>query len=76
MIFLTGLAGLVGRFAGRVLNSALGWATILLFGQVRQSRQMLLLLVTLGSLASAAALAGVLVPAVGKIGRASCRERV
>ena len=65
MIFITGLAGLVGRFAGRVLNSALGWATILLFGQVRQSRQMLLLLVTLGSLASAAALAGVFVPTVG-----------
>jgi hypothetical protein len=65
MILITGIAGLVGRFAGRVLNSALGWATVLLFGKVAQSRQILLLLVTLGSLAWVAALAGVLVPSVG-----------
>ena len=65
MILITGIAGLIGRFAGRVLNSALGWATVLLFGKVAQSRQILLLLVTLGSLAWAAALAGVLVPRVG-----------
>jgi hypothetical protein len=65
MILITGIAGLIGRFAGRVLNSALGWATVLLFGKVAQSRQILLLLVTLGSLAWAAALAGVLAPRVG-----------
>ena len=65
MILITGIAGLIGRFAGRVLNSALGWATVLLFGKVAQSRQILLLLVTLGSLGWAAALAGVLVPRVG-----------
>jgi hypothetical protein len=65
MILITGIAGLIGRFTGRVLNSALGWATVLLFGKVAQSRQPLLLLVTLGSLAWAAALAGILVPSVG-----------
>src|SRR6266542_3641875 len=65
MILITTVAGVIGRFAGRVLNSALGWATVLLFGKVAQSRQILLLLVTLGSLAWAAALAGVLVPSVG-----------
>jgi hypothetical protein len=65
MVLITGIAGLIGRFTGRVLNSALGWATVLLFGKVAQSRQILLLLVTLGSLAWAAALAGVLVPSVG-----------
>ncbi len=65
MILITGIAGLIGRFTGRVLNSALGWATVLLFGKVAQSRQILLLLVTLGSLAWTAALAGVLVPSVG-----------
>jgi hypothetical protein len=65
MILITTVAGVIGRFAGRVLNSALGWATVLLFGKVAQSRQILLLLVTLGSLAWVAALAGVLLPSVG-----------
>ena len=44
MILITTVAGVIGRFAGRVLNSALGWATVLLFGKVAQSRQILLLL--------------------------------
>jgi len=65
MILITTVAGVIGRFAGRVLNSALGWATVLLFGKVAQSRQILLLLVTLGSLAWVAALAGVLLPSMG-----------
>ncbi|MBA2570236.1 MAG: hypothetical protein H0V04_03535 [Chloroflexi bacterium] len=44
---------------------ALGWATILLFGQVPESRRMLLSFITLGSLAWVATLVGVLVPDVG-----------
>jgi hypothetical protein len=45
------LFAMVGRFAGRLLNSALGWATILLFGKVAGSKQTLLLVIALGSLA-------------------------
>ena len=65
MALITGLVGLVARFAGRVLNTTLGWATILLFGKVAQSRQTLLLVIVLASLAWVAAVVGVLVPQVG-----------
>lgn len=58
---------MLGRFGGRLLNSALGWATILLFGKVDGRRQTLMLLIALGSLAWVAALAGVLWPAVGTV---------
>ena len=43
MTIITGVVGLLGRFAGQILNLTLGWATLLLFGKVPQSRQMLLL---------------------------------
>ncbi len=56
-----------GRFLGRFVNTALGWATILLFGQVPESRRLLLSLITLGSLAWVAVLAGVLIPDVGTL---------
>lgn len=50
MALITGLVGIVGRFAGRVLNTTLGWAAILLFGKVAQQRQTLLLVMVLASL--------------------------
>lgn len=56
---------MLGRFGGRLLNSALGWATILLFGKVDGRRQTLLLVIALGSLAWVAAMAGVLWPTAG-----------
>src|SRR5687767_2371305 len=64
---ITGLIGLVARFAGRVLNTTLGWATILLFGKVAESRQTLLLVIVLASLAWVAAVVGILVPDVGVV---------
>lgn len=67
MAIITGLVGVLGRFAGRVLNSTLGWATMLLFGKVPQSRQTLLLLIVLASLAWVAALVGVVFPDVGSM---------
>jgi hypothetical protein len=54
----------LGRFAGRLLNSALGWATILLFGKVEGKRQTFLLVMALGSLAWLVTLGGILVPRV------------
>ena len=67
MALISGVIGLLGRFAGRLLNTTLGWATILLFGKVAQSRQVLLLVMVVGSLAWVAAVVGVLVPQVGAL---------
>lgn len=65
MAILASIFALLGRFLGRVLTMALGWATILLFGRVPQSKQLLLSAVTLGSLAWVVALLGVVVPDIG-----------
>ena len=65
MAIVGSLFALVGRFAGRVLNSALGWATILLFGKVQGQKQTLLLVIALGSLAWIVVLVGVILPDVG-----------
>jgi hypothetical protein len=56
---------MLGRLAGRFLNTTLGWATILLFGKVAGRRQALLLVIALGSLLWIATVAGVVVPEVG-----------
>ncbi len=56
---------MVGRFAGRLLNSALGWATLLLFGKVEGRKQTILLVIALGSLVWILTLVGVLVPDIG-----------
>lgn len=58
---------MLGRFAGQVLNTTLGWATLLLFGKVPQKRQALLLVIVFGSLIWIALLVGVFVPDVGTI---------
>ncbi|HET9900380.1 MAG TPA: hypothetical protein VFR46_04835 [Actinomycetes bacterium] len=58
---------MIGRFAGRLLNSALGWATILLFGKVEGSKQTLLLVIALGSLLWVVTLVGVIFPDVGTL---------
>ena len=65
MAFLAALFGVVGRFAGRLLTTTLGWASTLLFGRVPQSRQIVLALITFGSLVWVALVIGVLVPDVG-----------
>jgi hypothetical protein len=64
---LAGIIGMLGRFAGQVLNTTLGWATLLLFGKVPQKRQTLLLVIVFGSLIWVALVVGVLVPPVGDL---------
>ena len=54
-IFAT-VFGMLGRFAGRVLTTTLGWAGVLLFGRVRKDRQVILAAVTFGSVVWAALL--------------------
>jgi hypothetical protein len=63
-IFAT-LFAVIGRQAGRVLTTALGWASTLLFGRVPQQKQLLLSLITLGSLAWVVLLLGIALPSVG-----------
>jgi hypothetical protein len=65
MAVISGLAGVLGRFAGKLLNAALGWATILLFGKMSGSKQTLMLVVALSSLLWIVLLVGVIVPDVG-----------
>jgi hypothetical protein len=65
MAILASLFGVLGRFAGKVLTTTLGWASVLLFGRVPQDRQIVLALVTFGSLAWAVAVLGVVLPYVG-----------
>ena len=65
MAFFAGIIGLVGRFAGRVLTTTLGWASSLLFGRVPQDRQIVLALITFGSVIWAAFVVGIVLPDVG-----------
>jgi hypothetical protein len=58
---------LIGRFVGRLLNMAFGWASVMLFGRVPQSKQLLLSIVALGAIAWAATVVGVLLPPVGEM---------
>ena len=55
----------MGRFLGRVVQMALGWASTLLFGRIPESKQLLLSFVTLGSIAWVITVLGVLIPDVG-----------
>ncbi len=65
MALLAGLVGIVGRFAGKVLVTTLGWASTLLFGRVPANRQIVLALITFGSVVWAALAVGVVLPYVG-----------
>lgn len=65
MVLIAPLIAFLGRQVGRLVQMIFGWATVLLFGRVPQSKQLLLAVVTLGSLAWVVALVGVIVPDVG-----------
>lgn len=65
MTFIAGIVGLVGRFAGKLLTTTLGWASTLLFGRVPHDRQIVLALITFGSVVWAVLVVGVVLPYVG-----------
>src|SRR4051794_29030256 len=67
MALIGPVLALLGRFAGKILNTALGWATIMLFGKVSGRKQTFMLLMALGSLVWVVTVAGVLLPDVGTI---------
>jgi hypothetical protein len=65
MAIIAALAALGSKFAGKVLTTALGWSSTLLFGRVPADRRPLILGITFGSVLWMVLLVGVLVPAVG-----------
>ena len=65
MTIIATIIGIAGRFAGRVLTTTLGWASVLLFGRVPADRQRVLVGMTFGSIAWLALVGGILVPEVG-----------
>lgn len=65
MALIAPLFAFLGRQVGRLVQMVFGWATVMLFGRVPQSKQLLLAVVALGSLAWVVALVGVVIPGVG-----------
>jgi hypothetical protein len=65
MAILAALVAIGSRFATKILTTALGWASTLLFGRVPASRQIVFLGITFGSVIWVVLLVGVLVPDVG-----------
>src|SRR6059058_1659812 len=62
MAIVQALLALVFRSAGRLLNTAFGWATIMLFGKVPQDRQIYLSIIAFGSVAWIVAVLGIVFP--------------
>ena len=65
MAILAPLIAFIGRQVGRIVQMAFGWATLLLFGQVPQRKQLLLAAVALGSVLWIVVLVGVIFPDIG-----------
>jgi hypothetical protein len=65
MAIIAPLFAFLGRFVGKVVQMVFGWATVLLFGRVPESKQLLLSGVALGSIVWVAVVIGVIVPDVG-----------
>lgn len=61
-MILAALVAALGRFGSRIVSTALGWASLLLFGRVPQSKQSIVSIMALASLGWALALLGVLIP--------------
>ncbi len=65
MALLASVFALAGRFLGRIVSTALTWASTLLFGRVAPNRQLLLGGVTIGSLVWAVVMLGIGLPRIG-----------
>ncbi len=65
MAVLAPLIAFIGRQLGRLVQMVFGWATLMLFGRVPQSKQLLLAGVSAGALAWIVVLIGIAIPDVG-----------
>jgi hypothetical protein len=59
------LLAALARSAGRLLNTAVGWATTMIFGRVPEKRQLYVSVMTFGSLVWIAVIVGIAFPSVG-----------
>ncbi len=64
MAIIEALLAVVARWAGTILNTAFGWATMMLFGKIPRQRQIFVSINSLGSLLWLIALLGIAFPAV------------
>lgn len=62
MAIVQALLAFAFRSAGKALNTAFGWATIMLFGKVPQDRQIYLSVIAFGSVAWIVAVLGIIFP--------------
>src|SRR3989440_10664455 len=65
MVILQALLTLLTRSAGKLLNTAFGWATVMLFGRVSKERQIYLSIVAFGSVLGIVALISLGAPGFG-----------
>lgn len=65
MVFLQAILTAILRSAGRILNTAFGWATVMLFGKVPEHRQTQLSIMGLGSMVWLVVALGVAFPRFG-----------
>jgi hypothetical protein len=65
MAIFAGIFGIVGRFTGKLLTTALGWASSLLFGRVPRSRQIMVVAIMAGSAIWLLLVIGIVLPVVG-----------
>ena len=65
MAIIQVLLAAIARSAGRILNTAVGWATMLIFGRVPEKRQMYVSIMTFGSLVWIAVIVGIAFPSAG-----------
>jgi hypothetical protein len=59
------LLAALARSAGRILNTAVGWATTMIFGRVPEKRQIYVSVMTFGSLVWIAVIVGIAFPSAG-----------
>jgi hypothetical protein len=67
MTTIVSLFGIVGRFAGDLLMSALGWASSLLFGRVPRSHQVFLVLMMAGSFVWLVSILALILPSIAAV---------
>jgi len=65
MAILQALVAAVMRSAGRLLNTAFGWATVMIFGKVPEDRQIYLSVIAFGSVLWILVVLGIAFPVIG-----------
>ena len=65
MAIVQALLAALARSAGRLLNTAFGWATTMIFGKVPQDRQIYLSVIAFGSIVWILVVVGIAFPTVG-----------